>query len=250
MRIYYSGFGRRELKIVLVIFILLGGCIKDKEDAVTPVHETGTMTDVDGNVYATVKIGNQWWMAENLKVTKYRNGYFIPNITDTSEWQNRTAGACCEFDPNEHNLAKPGLLYNWFVIADTGNIAPEGWHIPSDDEWKELERQLGMSATEAEESGWRGTHEGEKLRIAGTEGWSGYSDVWATNESGFTALAGSCRLPTGIWGYPGLHYTGFWWSQSASGNVATYRYLDYKNANIFRGQCSKNYGYSIRCVKD
>jgi uncharacterized protein (TIGR02145 family) len=237
---------------VFISFLLLStySC-KKENDSASPVNETGTMTDIEGNVYKTVKIGSRWWMAENLQVKKYRNGYSIPNVTLAEDWQNAATGAWCVYDPTDVNSAKPGLLYNWFVAADTNNIAPVGWHIPSDDEWKELEKNLGMSAAEADKAGWRGTVEGGKLRIQSPQGWTAYSDIWSANESGFTALAGSCRLFNGEWGQPGLQATGFWWTGTGSADsMATYRYLDYKHADVFRGQCSKKYGMSIRCIKD
>lgn len=140
---------------------------------------------------------------------------------------------------------------NWFAVSDSENIAPTGWHIPTDDEWKELERFIGMSDGTEDVSGWRGTNEADKLKAAAPEGWTQFENVWGTNTAGFTALAGSCRLNNGKWGEPGLFATGFWWTASDySTTEAWYRYLDYKKSNVFRSSCLKNYGYSIRCVKD
>lgn len=95
---------------------------------------TGTVTDIDGNVYQTIKIGNQWWMAKNLKVTHYRNGEAIPNITNDSEWINLSTGAYCAYNNDNGNIATYGLLYNWYTVVDSRNIAPSGWHVPTDDE--------------------------------------------------------------------------------------------------------------------
>jgi uncharacterized protein (TIGR02145 family) len=89
-----------------------------------------TVTDIDGNVYQTVTIGNQIWMAENLKVTHYRNGDEIPNVTVQEDWKNLTTGAYC----NYNNVAVYGRLYNWLAVNDNRNIAPAGWHVPSDAE--------------------------------------------------------------------------------------------------------------------
>jgi uncharacterized protein (TIGR02145 family) len=114
-----------------------------------------------------------------------------------------------------------------------------------------------MSASESAKSGWRGTNEGDKLKTEGTTGWTQFGDVWPTNESGFTALAGGCRMFNGTtianeWSTPqGLRSVGFWWTATGySDNEALYRYLDYKNSNVFRSSCAKTYGFSIRCVKD
>jgi uncharacterized protein (TIGR02145 family) len=233
---------------VIVSFIVLfyAGCKKDEEN--TPaVHETGTVTDIEGNVYPTIKIGDQWWMAENLGVKKYRDGTSIVDGQDSLNWV-QGPGAYCLF---ENNTASPGLLYNWAAVTNTSNLAPAGWHIPSDEEWKTLERTLGMSSADADNVGWRGVDEGGKLKIASPNGWTLYDDVWSTNESGFTALAGSCRLFNATFGSPGLQSTGFWWSATERlADTGWYRYLDYKSSNIFRSHANKNYGFSVRCVKD
>ena len=92
----------------------------------------GTVTDIDGNIYQTVKIGNQWWMAENLKVTHYRNGEAIPNVTDNATWTGLTTGAYCEYNNDVNNVATYGRLYNWYAVDDSRNIAPAGWHVASD----------------------------------------------------------------------------------------------------------------------
>lgn len=229
---------------IVFVFLFIFSC-KEKEEP-KKVNETGTMTDVEGNVYKTVKIGNQWWMAENLKVKKFRNNTAIPQRQVTNDWINNSAAYCVY----QNNSDAPGLLYNFYVITDTNKIAPIGWHIPSDDEWKTLELELGMSPSDANKVNWRGLEEAEKLKVESPTGWTAYNDVWSTNESGFSALAGSCRLFNGTWGDPGLNSTGFWWSSTAHSNGAWYRYLDYKNKNIFRYYAASNYGMSIRCVKD
>ena len=226
-------------------FLIVSSCKKETDNIL--LFETGSVKDIDNNVYKTVKVGNHWWMAENLKVKTYRNGIPIPHAQSENEWLNAT-GAYCVYDDNDY---APGLLYNWNSVIDSSNIAPAGWHIPSDQEWKELEIHLGMTQADANKLNWRGTNEGEKLKIEGREGWSAFENVWATNESGFTALAGSCRLSNGTWGDPGLFATGFWWSSSSfSDNSIWYRYLDYKESRIFRSKISKGYGFSIRCIKD
>ena len=244
-------------KIALSLYAVLGSlilfafsCKKDKEaPVITP--ETGTMTDVEGNVYKTVKIGNQWWMAENLKVKKFSNGNLITHLSSSQNWIADLPGYCAWSDESNTTTNFPGLLYNWAVLVDSNNIAPEGWHIPTDAEWKALEKELGMSVAESDLSGWRGNDEGEKLKIESPADWIQYGDVWSTNASGFTARAGGCRLFDGSWADPGLSHTGFWWTASEyNSSDAWYRYLDYKNSNIFRSASSKHYGFSIRCVKN
>jgi len=212
-------------------------------------HENGTVTDIDGNTYITVKIGNQWWMAENLQVTHYRNGDAIPNITDDAEWGGLSTGAYCNYDNNESNVETYGRLYNWHAVGDSRNIAPDSWHVPTDEEWKELEMYLGMSQSEADEEGDRGTDEGGKLKAAGTENWWG-SNNGASNESGFTALPGGYRSGMAVdFSYMG-HSAHFWSSTAVYGSSAWSRILYYYNAQILRDFTPKESGFSLRCVMD
>ena len=90
--------------------------------------------DIDGHVYKTITIGKQVWMAENLQVTRYRNGEAIPNITDTAAWSASASGAYCNYNNDTGNVAGYGRLYNWHAINDKRKLAPEGWHIPTDEE--------------------------------------------------------------------------------------------------------------------
>ncbi len=234
--------------ILISFFILLFAACKKEND--TPAFETGTLTDMDGNVYQTVKIGTKWWMAENLKVKRYNNGdsifYSMQNQPD-SVWANLTAGSYCYSDE------KYGFLYNYYSVSDSRKIAPAGWHIPSDEEWKELEIFLGMSVEDAGKINWRGSDQGNKLKATGgnTTYWATSSDIYTifgTNESGFNAIGGACRMFDGQWG--DLTHTGFWWTSSLTENEAWYRGLDYNKTTVFRYFGLKNYGFSIRCVKD
>ncbi len=210
----------------------------------------GTVSDVDGNTYKTVKIGYQWWMAENLKVTHYRNGHSIPNVTKNSEWFNLSIGAYCAYNNNEFHASTYGYLYNWYTVNDSCNIAPEGWHVPSEEDWLQLEMYLGMSRSAANTwHEWRGTDEGGKLKEAGTEHWAS-PNTGATNESRFSALPGGFRrsedgtydyLSQGAW---------FWNSRECGSTAGTYRILFYTEPTVFRYCLYKNYGISVRCVRD
>ncbi len=218
------------------------------DDRYTGGGQNGTVTDIDGNVYQTIKIGDQWWMVSNLKVTRYRNGDAIQPVTGSTEWSNFSSGAYCVYNNDEKNKATYGYLYNWYAVADSRKIAPEGWHVPTDDEWKELEMYLGMSQSEAGSTGWRGANEGGKLKEAGNAHWSsGNSD--ATNESGFTALPGGYRYYSGSYTYIG-YYAYFWSSTEYSSYPAWYRHLFCNNSNVYRSNRSKDYGFSVRCVRD
>lgn len=210
--------------------------------------ESGTVTDIDGNVYHTVKIGNQWWMAENLKVKKYRNGDAIQNVTDAGTWSGLTTGAHCNYDNSEANAVTYGRLYNWYAVNDSRNIAPEGWHVPSDAEWKQLEMHLGMSQSEADAPGWRGTNEGGKLKEKGTAHWNS-PNTGASDDYGFTALPGGYRLDDGNFYVLG-NVAHFWSSTENSTSSAWFRYLYYDSASISRYSLNKQVGFSVRCVRD
>lgn len=153
--------------IVFITSVFTVSCKKDPASSNEPM----TVTDIDGNVYKTVTIGNQAWMAENLKVMRYRNGDAIPNVTGGTDWSNLSTGAYCSYDNDDNNIDTYGLLYNWYAVDDSRNLAPEGWHVPTDEEWKELEMYLGMSQSEADDTGYRGTDEGGKLKEVGTTHW-------------------------------------------------------------------------------
>jgi uncharacterized protein (TIGR02145 family) len=209
---------------------------------------TGTVTDIDGNVYATVKIGSQWWMAENLKVTHYRNGSDIQRVADSSAWQALVTGAYCHYNNDSANATAYGRLYNWYAVNDNRNIAPAGWHVPTDIEWKQLEMFLGMSQSEADTIDWRGTDEGGKLKENGTTHWNS-PNTGATNESGFSALPGGFRGSNSI--YEGIGGDAVFWSATQSvGGYAWYRYLYYYSSRTYRQNDQIYYGFSIRCIRN
>ena len=214
----------------------------------TTTDSMGTVTDIDGNTYRTIKIGNQWWMAENLKVTHYRDGDSIPNVTDGPTWRGLTTGAYCEYDNDADSVATYGRLYNWYAVADVRNIAPPGWHVASDAEWKQLEMYLGMSQPEADQTGWRGTDEGGKLKESGTSHWIS-PNTGATNETGFTGLPGGYRYLGGLYYDIGVHAV-FWSSTENGSGFAWCRNLGNVYSGVHRYDGGKEDGFSVRCVKD
>jgi uncharacterized protein (TIGR02145 family) len=213
---------------------------------------TGTVTDIDGNEYQTVKIGDQWWMAENLRVTHYQNGSAIPHVPDGKEWGDLTTGGYAAYENDTENLIPYGLLYNWFAAVDSQGICPEGWHVPTDEEWMALEIYLGMPKSEVDTIGWRGTDEGGKLKEAGTDHWLG-PNSGATNETGFTALPGGGRASEPIYKggyfYFGEH-TAIWSSSEHSTKEGLFRVLEYDESRIKRNKYLKTNGFSIRCIAD
>lgn len=204
-----------------------------------PKLVTGTVTDIDDNVYKTVKINDQWWMAENLKVTHYRNGDPIPRVTDNEAWSNLTTGAYSNYDNNEANVATYGRLYNWYAVNDNRGLAPAGWHVPTDAEWKTLVDYL-VGNTEA----------GGKMKEADMVHWQS-PNTGADNSSGFTALPGGYRDGYGFGGIGGLAY--FWSSTEYEYDTyyyAWYRSLSWDLADIQRYTNYKPRGFSVRCVRD
>jgi uncharacterized protein (TIGR02145 family) len=195
------------------------------------------VTDIDGNVYHTVTIGTQVWMVENLKVTRYRGGEAIDLVTDNASWEGMTSGAYCEYDNNAGNVDVYGRLYNWFAVNDNRNIAPEGWHVPSDGEWTSLASYLGGDAVA-----------GGKLKEAGLIHWK-EPNTGATNETGFTGLPGGHREYGGNFDY--INWGGGWWcATEANPNDASIRYLDYGAWDLWNYLEDKRYGRSVKCVKD
>ena len=198
----------------------------------------GAMTDQDGNVYKTVAIGSQTWMAENLRTTKYCDGSPITNIIDNNEWEILKTGAYCNYNNTEDIdiIATRGRLYNWYAV-NTDKLAPTGWHIPTDDEWTQLTRYLGGESVA-----------GRKLRECGTTNW--VSDYFAaTNETGLTLIPGGYRDHIGA--FLSLYSYGIWWSSSEkSTKDAWLRNIQDRFIDELRDYDIKELGLSVRCVKD
>ena len=220
--------------------------------------------------YKTVVIGNQTWLAENLNVTKFRNGDPIPQVMTDEEWEK--AGkegkpAWCYYDGAKSNLKKYGVLYNFHAVSDPRGIAPEGWHVPSKEEWQSLIKELG-----GEEIA------GEKLKSK--TGWTDYLDPVeingqyvdqykpgnGTDEFGFNALPGSYRFWPGFYGYCGsgeawagpcgLLHDGFWWSNTQvkdnyNGEMVILNLgLEHIRKGVSLGLSNVGDGLYLRCIKD
>jgi uncharacterized protein (TIGR02145 family) len=193
-------------------------------------------TDIEGNVYNSVIIGTQTWMAENLKTTKYNNGDLIGTTTGAIPYDANSKYQW-PYNDSEDSVANYGRLYTWNVATDPRNICPTGWHVPTDAEWTTLTDYLGGTSVA-----------GNKLKETGTTHWNSTSET-VTNETGFTALPSGRRHYNGTFGNIGS--SGLWWS-STQGYITNgwYRYIDYNSSNVGRMEFNKNYGYSVRCLKD
>lgn len=193
--------------------------------------------DYDGNAYPTFTIGNQVWMAENLRVTHYRNGSAIPNVTDGGAWSGLSSGAYCWYGNDQNTNGKFGALYNWYAVDDNRGLCPNGWHVPTDTEWTTLTTYLGGTAVA-----------GGKMKST--------SDLWstpnedATNNSNFSGLPGGSRYDDGT--FYDVGSLGGWWSSTEySSTNAWYRFLYYSLGSVFVDYFySKQVGRSVRCLRD
>jgi uncharacterized protein (TIGR02145 family) len=198
--------------------------------------ETGTVTDIDGNVYQTIGIGSQIWTTENLRTTRFNDESPITLEKDNSAWESLAGPGYCWYNNEEANKVVYGALYNWYVLVSS-KFAPAGWHVSTDAEWTILETYLG-GQTEA----------GGKLKETGTDHWLA-PNTGAANETGFTALPGGMRAKDGIFsllGEQGL----FWTNTNASNQTAWYRIINNSSSESTRDNKSVNIGFSVRLVKD
>lgn len=190
----------------------------------------------DKERYKTVKIGNQVWMVENLRTKKYNDGMDIQLVTDDKEWEGLTTPAYCWYknDADTYKAAY-GNLYNWYAVS-TGKLCPTGWHVPTDAEWTTLTTYWGGENVA-----------GGKLKEEGTIHWKS-PNTEATNESGFSALPGGCRVYHGT--FLGLGSYGGWWSASGHAEYAWDRIIGYDYSSVHRYGFHKQGGWSVRCIKD
>lgn len=187
----------------------------------------------ESRIYRTVKIGNQTWMAENLDVSTYRNGDPIPQVQDPTEWSSLKTGAWCYYEGDKETGHRYGKLYNWYAVNDPRGLAPDGWHIPSDAEWTKLSEFLGGKINT---SG----------KIKASKGWAKNGN--GTNETGFAALPGGTRSIQ-LFSFEGNY--GYWWTSTPYDAFSAWnRFLAYNNNDIGRSTGWKQFGNSVRCVKD
>ena len=195
------------------------------------------VTDITGNTYQTIRIGDQIWMAENLRTNKYANGALIPNVTNDAQWDGLTSGAWCWFENNNSNEIPLGKLYNWYAVENQDDLCPIGWRLPTDTDMQILIAYLGGSDLA-----------GGKLKEEGTEYWID-PNVGATNESSFSAR------PHGGRGYQGKfstffgYFTQFWTISEEDQNKAWYLSLSHLNDNTILTNTQKKYGMAVRCIK-
>ena len=195
-----------------------------------------TIKDIEGNVYKTVTLYSKVWMAENLRTTKFNDGMSIPRVIHDTAWSNLNTPGYCWYFKDSVYAKTYGALYNWYTV-NTGKLCPNGWHVPTDYEWTALTLYLGGESVA-----------GGKLKETGTTHWVSPNNK-ATNETGFTALPGGTRFSGGT--LDGFGRLGYWWSATESYNDFAFgRIISYQDGNIRSFENSKQFGYSVRCVKD
>lgn len=196
-----------------------------------------TLKDIDGNIYLTVSIGKQVWIASNLKTTRLNDGKAIPLVTDDNKWAGLNTPAYCWYDNDIKNKDISGFLYNYYTVK-TGKLCPKGWHVPTDPEWADLVYFLGDINTS-----------GNKLKEAGLDHWKNYfSD--ATNDFDFSALPGGMRFYTGVFPLFGDSYAIWWTSTEYSKTEARNRGLHDSSSKVWRGFDKFGSGFSVRCIRD
>ncbi|MCT4602933.1 MAG: fibrobacter succinogenes major paralogous domain-containing protein [Marinifilum sp.] len=253
-----------------ILLLLLGMCLMiiacSKDDGnnenvkseewtfTTENPNKGTVTDIDDNTYKAVKIGEQWWMAENLKVTHYADGTEIPLVEDNREWANQTTSAYCWYNNKKWAEGKNyGALYNWYTV-ETGKLCPDGWHVPSDENWTKLENYMIANGYNHD-----GSTSGNKIAkaLASKTGWDKSDNEGAignnsnsNNRSSFNGFpAGYRHQAEGF--YQSVGDRAYWWSYTQSDIASDKQFsINSLDISLFRFNFDKGHGLSIRCIKD
>ncbi len=246
---------------LLILCFLFGAfaisCCKDNDEPrvgkssaiFNPDKTYGTVTDIDGNVYKTITIGTQTWMAENLRVTHYQNGDPIPNVTDNDQWAIQTTGALCSYNNTMDidTIATYGILYNGYAATDGRNIAPEGWHIPTNDEWTTLSTFIDAGDGVINDNG--SSIAGGRMKEIGTTHWA-YPNRFADNSSGFTGISNGWRETyLGKFMHKGF-ICGYWSATVIYPPFPLTRIMSTDFGGFTKSQLPVTHGLSIRCIKN
>lgn len=203
---------------------------------------SNTVTDVQGNVYATVQIGTQRWMAENLRTTKFCNGEDIPQISNDNNWNTASTPGWCVYNADPTNDTLFGKLYNWYTVSDPRNACPCGWHVPTDVEFTTLTDFLGTESAAGGKMKTTGT-------LSGGDGLWSIANFGATNESGFTGLPGGGRASGAQ--FSGVYVNAWFWNSSSfTTTTAWRRIIENLSSGVTRSEVNKKTGCSVRCIQD
>lgn len=225
-------------KFLILLLILAGftGCKSGSEKE----QSAEQVIDIEGNSYAVIHIGQQAWMAENLKTSTLSDGTSLSGVEEYEDWAQLTLPGYSWYNNDSLNAEKFGALYNCYAV-ETEKLCPDGWHVPTDEDWIALESAIGGATTA-----------GGAMKESGTAHWK-TPNAFASNESGFTALPGGYRSYNGTFNL--MRIDGFWWSSSekswyGSKNTVMYRNLKYDGPDLFREVAVKANGFSVRCIKN
>jgi len=210
---------------------------------------SASVTDINGNVYPTVNIGSQTWMQKNLNVSKYKNGDIIPQVTNGTQWSSLTTGAWCWYNNDSATYAATyGKLYNWYAVNDPRGLAPDGWHVPTQNEWNQTIQWIDNLADTNCINCSQSKSAGGSLKEVGISHWT-TPNYGASNASGFTGLAAGGRNQLGSFYYFGIN--GVWWTSSSySNNNAIDHYVIYDTTKEFTGAGYKVEGFSVRAIRN
>jgi uncharacterized protein (TIGR02145 family) len=236
---------KKVILALLAVFLIVAGpaCKKNPTSPDNPLEtkkpniEYGAVTDIDGNVYDAVTIGTQTWMTTNLKTTRYGNGDPIPTGLSDTDWSHATYGAYAIYNNDNGNNATYGKLYNFYAVSDSRQLAPAGWHVPTEADWSTLVNYLGG-----------GSIAGGKLKEAGTAHWNSPNEG-ATNESGFTALPAGQRSWYGPSAMLGDY--GYFWSASGGDASGSWGWsMVHSESTVMRLNYTQHCGFSVRCLRN
>ena len=234
------------MKKIFLGFIAIGlltfvGCKKDEGNSSSGIQYGAGATDIDGNTYQSVIIGNQEWMVENLRTSKYSDGTSIPNVTDDTQWNSLITGGWCHYDNDNQYDTIYGKLYNWYAV-ETSKLCPTGWHVPTDSEWTVLTDYLSANG-----------HNGvEGIALKAKSGWEYKGEPYGngTDDYGWLGVPGGYRFYAGY--FNAIGSSGSWWSSSQF-NFPYYawnRGLSFSSGYVFRDDDNKANGFSVRCLRD
>lgn len=234
--------------LLLAAMSLSVGCDKEADDDVVDIvsNPGNGVTDIDGNAYPTIVLGNgQEWMAENLRTVRYANGDSIPEV-EGSGWSGLSTGAYCRHASDSTGLKDFGLLYNFHAVVDERNLCPDGWHVPSDGEWTSLIAYLdpGLKPDTNPQS----TVAGGRMKAVSGEFWQD-PNTDATDISGFHGVGGGYRANNN--NFLAFRQFGYWWTSTENtSTTARNRYVFYGNGTLGRYLSHRRSGLSVRCLKD
>jgi len=244
-----SGLNGSTLYYIRAYAIKSGVTYYGNQVSFTTLVDYGPVTDFDGNTYGTINIGGQVWMRENLKTTHFQDGTSVPLVSDDADWFSLSTGGYCMYNNDPAYAAIYGFLYNWYAATDVHNIAPTGYHVPSNDEWTTLKNYLGGSNVA-----------GGRAKETGLSHWH-TPNTGATNSSGFLSIPGGARYvnasPLSPVTFSGQSYYSDWWTTSITGISALFVETSYNSEIMYRdgflggvGYYDPRTGYAIRCVKN